>query len=86
MKSVFSQVKYSRVTEANDCNIKSASSKVDENAKLLFIPKVNPSLTIAQLKEECKVRDNKVQGLSGKNKSWLLNFLVEGSEMESSIE
>jgi hypothetical protein len=37
------------------------------------------SMTIAQMKAECKVRDSNVEGLSKMNKSHLLDFLVEGS-------
>jgi hypothetical protein len=50
------------------------------------IPLVSMSMTIAQMKAECKVRDSNVEGLSKLNKSHLLDFLVEGSEVEGSSE
>ena len=52
----------------------------------LSIPVVSSSMTIVQLKEESKVRNGETKGLSGKSKTWLLDYLSIGSELEGSIE
>ena len=47
---------------------------------------ISKSMTITQLKEECRVRDPKAKGLSTMKKAQLLEILVEGSEVEGSRE
>jgi Domain of unknown function (DUF5710) len=54
----------------------STSSKRSSNAAL---PRVNDHMTASQLKEEFLARDPSMTGLSGKNKSWLLEHLNVGS-------
>ncbi|GFH48014.1 hypothetical protein CTEN210_04490 [Chaetoceros tenuissimus] len=49
------------------------------------VPIVTKAMTIVQLKEECKVRDPEV-ACSSKNKTWLLEYLGMGSELEGSSE
>jgi len=61
-----------------------STSKVTLGGDKNDVPKVSKSMTIAQLKEECKVRDTALKGFSNKNKTWLLDYLVEGSELEGS--
>jgi len=86
---------------AGKCNLKkgtnkgsakstaAATSKVNkepEEENTCSIPLVSSSMTIAQLKEECTTRNPCIKGISGKNKSWLLSHLGEGSEVQGSDE
>merc|ERR1719162_1388566 len=43
-------------------------------------------MTIAQLKAECKARNPDVKGLSKLNKTGLIAHLLDGSELEGSLE
>ena len=62
------------------------ASKVNGITPKTSIQVVSSSMTIVQLKEECKIRDSGTKGLSGKSKSWLLDYLKIGSEQEGSKE
>lgn len=49
------------------------------------VPTVTKSMTIPMLKQECKIRDPGLK-CSSKNKSWLLDYLGIGTEVEGSAE
>lgn len=61
------------------------STVTSSSPQQLAVPIVTKAMTIAQLKEECKVRDPQV-ACSSKNKTWLLEYLGMGSELEGSSE
>jgi len=66
---------------------KSTGSKaITESTPVDAIPCVSSSMTIAQLKAECKARNPDVKGLSKLNKTGLIAHLLDGSELEGSLE
>jgi len=61
-----------------------AVDSVFESITKQSIPIISKTMTITQLKEECRVRDPRAKGLSTMKKAQLLEILVEGSEVEGS--
>ena len=71
------------IVKASGSDVKNEFRKA---AVIASVPTISSSMTVAQLKDELKVRYGDTKGLSGKSKAWFLDNLKVGSQVEGSIE